>query len=346
MFLALVESALYFAIGFFAASLLAIIAMPAVSRRAMRLANARARLQAPLSESQARAERDALRAQHAVEIVGLERKAAAAEWDRAVARTELGRQTKRMLQLDDLAHARVGDLAIQAERITKLTADVESLQADHSAHEIALYELTRQRDEAVGALAAARARIVALETQSHRDRLVDASQKTQISGLEIELADWRAKFGATAGVTGDQVGELLSRLRRSEHAREAATMEAARQLKLLADRDALLTAAKNVREGLVRRLADVEARAKATEAELRRQLQALTTSQATAAGALTVERSARLEREREAGTLRSQLEDARRGAAIPAGDAELRAAIANLGRDVLRLNHGARESVD
>ena len=49
----------------------------AVSLRATRLANARARLQAPLTETQARAERDALRGQHAVDIVRLERRLAA-----------------------------------------------------------------------------------------------------------------------------------------------------------------------------------------------------------------------------------------------------------------------------
>ena len=70
----MVESALFFVVGFLCATLLALLAAPAMSHRARRLANARARLQAPLSESQARAERDALRAIQAVEIVRMEKK--------------------------------------------------------------------------------------------------------------------------------------------------------------------------------------------------------------------------------------------------------------------------------
>ena len=56
-----IEPALYFAIEFLVAALAAVVLMPVASRRARQLADARARLQAPISERQAVAERDALR---------------------------------------------------------------------------------------------------------------------------------------------------------------------------------------------------------------------------------------------------------------------------------------------
>lgn len=332
----MVEIALYFAVGFFAAALLTVLAIPALSRRAMRLATARARLQAPLSEAQARAERDMLRGQHAVDIARLQRKLAAAEWDRAVARAEQGRLATQATRLDRLANARVGDLDSQAQKIVTLSDTVDTLQAETGAREIALYEALRRADSATAASDRAEVRIGELETRVDHERTINAALHTQLSALEIEIGDWRSRYGPTANGTVDPVAELRDRLQRSERAREAATLEAARQLKTLAEREAAHAQATAARDDLARRLAALEAQAKATEADLRRQVQTLSTSLAAAEGALGVQRAARLEREREGGDSRAR--------SVPAGDAELRAAIAELGRDVLRLRDPAHSA--
>ncbi len=335
----MVESALYFAIGFLCAALLAILALPAVSMRAMRLANARARLQAPLSETQARAERDALRGQHAVETVRLERRVAAAQWDRAVAKADLGRQSRRVVELDDLVRARAVDVDAQAERIEALIASESELRAENSAREIAMRDLTAQRDRATAADERAQSRVGELETSFERDRVVIASLGTRVETMEIELADWRGKYGASAGSASDRVDELLERLRRSEAQRENLTLETARQLRILAEREAALAAAEAVRAHASGKLAALETQSKATESELRRQLQALATSQSAAEGALAAERKARIDRQRENEALRARLDGADSGAQSTQADAQLRAAIAKLGRDILRLRN-------
>ncbi len=335
----MVESALYFAIGFLCAALLAILALPAVSMRAMRLANARARLQAPLSETQARAERDALRGQHAVEIVRLERRVAAAHWDRAVAKADLGRQSRRVVELDDLVRARAVDVDAQAERIEALIASESELRAENSAREIAMRDLTAQRDRATAADERAQSRVGELETSFERDRVVIASLGTRVETMEIELADWRGKYGASAGSASDRVDELLERLRRSEAQRENLTLETASQLRTLAMREAALAAAEAARAHAARKLEALETQSKATESELRRQLQALATSQSAAEGALAAERKARIDRQRENEALRARLDGADSGALSTQADAELRAAIAKLGRDILRLRN-------
>ena len=107
-------------------------------------------------------------------------------------------------------------------------------------------------------------------------------------------------------------------------------VQAAWQLKTLAERETAVAGAQSARDDLERRLQALEAQAKAVESELRQRLQALATTQAAAEGALTAERAARLERQREVETLRVQLDEAMAG---KEGDAELRAAIAKLGRD-------------
>ena len=326
----LVESALFFAIGFLCAALMAILAAPAVSLRATRLANARARLQAPLTETQARAERDALRGQHAVDIVRLERRLAASQWDRALAKAEVGRQATRLVALDDLVKSKSEDIANQERQIHQLSQAVDALATENGAREIALFDVLRQRDLAAEAYDRARARIAELETEFERRRLTIAMLTTQVSGLELELGDWRAKYGATAAGSADRIAELLERLQRSERARESAMVQAAWQLKTLAERETALAAAQSARDDLERRLQALEAQAKAVESELRQRLQALATTQAAAEGALTAERAARLERQREVEILRVRLDEAMAG---KEGDAELRAAIAKLGRD-------------
>jgi hypothetical protein len=62
----LIEAAMVFAIGFLTASLIALLTVPALSRRAERLARRRIEAQFPTSFAEIAAERDHLRAQMAV----------------------------------------------------------------------------------------------------------------------------------------------------------------------------------------------------------------------------------------------------------------------------------------
>ena len=86
--------------GFLAACLIAVVGMPAISRRATRLAEARARLRAPSTEKQANADRDALRAQNAVERVRIERRLALVEEASNQLRVEVGRQTVKIISAE------------------------------------------------------------------------------------------------------------------------------------------------------------------------------------------------------------------------------------------------------
>ena len=67
-----------FALGFFVAGLLALLFLPAVQRRAARLAARRLEMQLPLSMDEIVAERDQLRAEFAVERRRIEQKLEAA----------------------------------------------------------------------------------------------------------------------------------------------------------------------------------------------------------------------------------------------------------------------------
>jgi hypothetical protein len=329
-----VESALFFVIGFLCAAMFAILAAPAVSRRAMRLANARARLQAPLSEAQARAERDALRAIHAVETVKMENKVVAAEWDRAVARTELARQTNRMEKLDDSVRTFREDIQHRDARIDALEAAGRALEAETGAKDLALWDLARQRDVWQDRLANARATILEMETRADRSRVEIAVLSTEVSALEVEMADLRS---GTARFGGDSFQGLEERLRRSEEARQAQTLELARQMRIAAERETALTAARTARDILSQKLEVSERRFHEMEEGLLSKAQNLTTANAANSGALATERLERLRLREEMLSLQERLDDALASVeSVTKGDAALRLAIAKLGRDIVR----------
>ncbi|MFZ9500805.1 MAG: hypothetical protein ACO27F_04475 [Beijerinckiaceae bacterium] len=87
-----IEQAMVFSLGFLCAGLLALLLLPAVWRRAVRLSRRRLETLTPLSMDEILAERDLLRAQFAVERRRLEQAKEAVEATRARDMAELGRR--------------------------------------------------------------------------------------------------------------------------------------------------------------------------------------------------------------------------------------------------------------
>jgi hypothetical protein len=184
-----IEQALYFAIGFLAASLAAIAALPVVSRRAMRLSERRARLQAPTTEKQAIAERDALRAQYAVEQARLERRSGLAEEAAIRLRAEVGRQSVKVIAQDAELKQRLSVSSEQRSEIDRLAAERRDLDGALGASQIALHDVFAQRDRAQDAEAAALARQNALEAEASRDRARIAILVARAESLEGRNGD-------------------------------------------------------------------------------------------------------------------------------------------------------------
>lgn len=340
----MVESAIIFLVGFLCAALLAMALAPAVSRRAMRLAVARARLQAPLSEAQARAERDALRGKHAVETVKLEARLLRAEEKLGASLIRIGAQATEAVKLTD-ALDRLREEARQDEaRIASLLADRTALEAELGAREIALLDMSAQRDRLTHALEVSGERLGAMETALDRNRVVIASLETRKSSLSADIADLKRSLSAAAqdGLRqqksfADRTAELESRLADSERLREEMTLEVNRQFARIAERESQLSVARNERDALALQLAVVTRDTQKRETGLASKLQDLSTSHATAEGALQFERKARLEMQRQIEILQRRLSDSEaETAALTKGDQALRLSIARLGREALR----------
>ena len=225
----MIEQAIFTAVGFLIAALLALAAAPAVARRARRLAEARARLLAPLSEAQAIADRDALRAQHAIEIVRLERRLRAAEEAVATRKVELGRQFVRLIALEEATTTGVADLA--AARF-----EANALRGELGAAQSVLAELDMQRRRV-------EARLDDSETLAEQRRGEIAGLAMRLDTLEMRLADAERNAAAAAeraAAEHDRLRAALAdaeaRLTRSEAAREEAVLENRRQLERVAER--------------------------------------------------------------------------------------------------------------
>jgi chromosome segregation ATPase len=233
----LIEQAIFAAVGFLTATLLALATAPAVTSRARRLASARARLLAPLSEAQAVADRDALRAQHALDIHRLERRIAAAEEDVATRRAELGRQITRNVMLEESTIHHNDELAAALR-------ESEELLAALGATQLALFDLAAQRDRADAARKDAEAYGAEIEKLFQERRAEVAMLETGIVALEERASDAeRAAATAASRAAFEREGlaaalsEAEARLANAESGREDAVLENRRQLARLADRD-------------------------------------------------------------------------------------------------------------
>ncbi len=298
-----IEPALYFAIGFLVAALAAVVLMPVASRRARRLADARARLQAPISERQAVAERDALRAEHAVAEVRLERRVTLAEEASTALRAELGRKSVRVIMLEaDAAEQSSVDFDRRA-RIAELESECRNLEVAIGASQIAIRDLAAQRDRADAAEAAALARQNELDAEASHARAKAAIMAARAESVEGRY-DHHSRSAQAAAEKAEAVRAELARALAEQSARASGLEERLRQALNLSPglRENASRGDANLEETR-RRLADLESRLAFSEQireetllENGRQLAALADREAAlkAAQARAVELDARL----------------------------------------------------
>jgi chromosome segregation ATPase len=264
----LIEQALYFATGFLVALFAAVVATPVFSRRALRLARARAGIKAPTMEKYVAGSTDALLAKHAVETVRLEHKFATAEDDSMRLRAILGRQSTQIAIL----HADVEDreraiFNIRSE-LDEGIARHRNLEAAMAASEIILYDAFAQRDHALNNGDAGRFRVAELETEVSRDRARIAilvaqaenlrellkyaeanKERAEKSVLELEklLAGQKGRVGELeerlAGIA-DEKQKLMERVERAEIGLEDGRRR-------LAELESLLQRSEQIREEIL-----------------------------------------------------------------------------------------------
>lgn len=258
----LIEWGMYFALGFLAAALLAVLAAASLWRRAVRLTTRRLAASVPADAEAVRVEKDFQAAHHAREVRRIQM--ALAELRRVTAEERIA----------------VGRERAEADRL-RSERDVETTRAEASlAREAELGREAVEREARIAALGqdleAARARIDDLDgVIGERDTTVEAlegeledraveiaTRRTEIDALELQLDAMKADVAARQA----RIDELTTALGRAE---TSATQERDRADRL--DRRI---------ERLVADVADREENADRRQRELDRARDALTTAQA------------------------------------------------------------------
>jgi chromosome segregation ATPase len=286
----LIEPAMFFVAGLLVAGLAGLLILPAFAARAYRLAAARARLLAPLSMKDVVAERDLLRAEHALEQHRLERRLAAAQDAAAHHRADLGRQAASIVAMEAESARLSGEISDLREDLSARERDARGLEGDLGASRIALNDFSARLDRAAGEILALSDRRVALETTADGQRTVIAGLETRAAGLEIKLGDaLHAAKSASAAAEAEKA--RLS----SELAARAATVERlSAELSEAAAKSASLAAEIEGKSGELEknrgRLAELDAAARGTtegDAALRQAISQLAADVIRVSGAAT-----------------------------------------------------------
>jgi chromosome segregation ATPase len=355
----LIEAAMVFAIGFLTASLIALLTVPALSRRAERLARRRIEAQFPTSFAEIAAERDHLRAQMAVETRKIELKADAVARSKADDMAELGRRASMITRLE-------GDLAERVRLLTETEAQLAAVRAEleqktQEAAETGARLLVQEEK-----LAEREASLAALQEEHHKLSQTADERRITVAALETTVESLRARVGelertleATKATLANRqsaladqetrsavLGHKLATAEEDRALREKALVVAVRERDDLKDRLAglgeeleearsALSSQRAVNAALETELDRLRRDSNAAAGDLAVTLETLRAEKAALTGELETSRSERTRLQKDLKAMTRKLEVA--GAAAPdAGDARLREEIQALSAEILR----------
>ncbi|MGH6793986.1 MAG: hypothetical protein ACREDD_08040 [Methylocella sp.] len=287
---------MFFALGFFAAGLIALAVAPAFWARAIRLSTRRLEMQLPLSPEEIRAGRDLLRAEFAVERRRLEQKLETLNLVHAADMAELGRRAA-IVSHQDAALLALSQ--VDSERRAELGALQRAL-AETSAE---LAATAKECYDESGFLARKDVRICELTASLENAEALAAKQRDALAALEAKLARRGQALAAQTSKVERLEGEL-STLRLQHQADQVTLKSAAARV---ADREESLEAAGKREKELIRhRMLQVET-ARAVEAGYLEKIERLRSAHAASQEALEAARRACGGLSRELANLRATL---------------------------------------
>ncbi len=218
----MIEAIMIFALGTLVAALMAIAFLPALWRRAVRLTRRELEATLPLTPGEMAAEKDQLRAAHAVDIRRIETRLEASEASVQHARAEIGDKTS-LIQRHDAT------IATNLAMIAHLEATLTERDTRIASHEETIAVLEKERDNLATNLSASRISNQALDQETINLRqAVDQSLARQatlsqnIEGLEVRLSESKAATVASQAESRQRLDELRATARSLRSAEERA----------------------------------------------------------------------------------------------------------------------------
>ncbi len=337
----MIEVIMFFALGFLAASLIALVLLSAVWHRAVRLTTRRIEGAIPVSMAEIQADKDQLRAEFAMSTRRLEASVEQLKLKTTDQLAEIGRKTDVVRQLkSDVQETTASVTSLEAQERAlrdKLRATEEELSAkSRELHEAEshlsnklneLSQINRTLSEKSIEADSQRVEIVALETQcgTLKHRVVDLER--DVAATEERLADERGVVERTARTLAEErekVENLNRRLAETERlltegravaenlSRNVASLESEtrRQAEIVAERERELTGmraeAAKYREEMLASRRDAESAARAFNATI----ETLKSEKAMLEGALAQLREDRNRLQQEVAAYKHQAETA------------------------------------
>ncbi len=218
----MIEAAMLIALGFLAATLLALAALPALARRADRLARKRAEAAFPLSLAEIAADRDHLRAELALRERELEKRAESGFAARAGAMEELGRRDMTIGRLERERDARVAELE---GGLTAACADLAKMRDAFATESAALAQANLTLEQRVKD-------VTALERSLDEARAALNGTGADLDARNGDLAELRAALTQTEAALAQRAAEL-AQSRTETDAQRIAQVESQTQLLVL-----------------------------------------------------------------------------------------------------------------
>jgi predicted nucleic acid-binding Zn-ribbon protein len=372
----MIEQAMIFALGFLLAGLLALMLLPTLWRRAVRLTQHRIEVQLPVSMQEILGARDQLRAQNAVELRRLEDRATALNKIHATDMIELGRRAARIVRLADELTALQRAHREQVTTNRYLQRELAETSAQVAAAQKALFdadvvysnkneEIRQLSDELKSRIVLAEVRHASLgvaenygsdlekqlaalrnELTIARNSLRDKTDAVETLGIQLsQLRDERAKARKRLEAEAARVTDLVetTNAMRSEQTVEAAKL---RHLNLKIDTgDAELREMRRREKELLAKQAELNAKIRDSEDRFDEQIQRLRSGNAALQGALEVARRRCDELENEVSSLRRESPSLAVAATEKEEIIALRRSINEIGAAIIKLACGADENV-
>jgi chromosome segregation ATPase len=250
----MIEAIMFFALGFLAASLIALVLLSAVWHRAVRLTTRRIEGAIPVSMSEIQADKDQLRAEFAMSTRRLETSVEQLKLKTTEQLAEIGRKSETIRLLKTEVEENTASItALEAQERTlrdRLRSTEEELsvksknlhdaEAELSAKTNQIAQLTRSLSDKTSEAESNRVEIIALENQC-------TTLKGRISDLEREVA-----------VTEERLAEERGEADRTSRALTDEREKAESLTRQIADLETKLADSKAEAEGLARTIASLE----------------------------------------------------------------------------------------
>lgn len=324
-----------FALGFLAASLIALAAAPAFWHRAIRLSSRRLEAQLPVSREEILADRDFLRAEFAVECRRLEQKVQALNELRAGDMAELGRRAATLARQE----AERGALSQQNRDLGEELAEVRRAFAEASAE---LAAIEKDSYDTSGLISRKDFEIRELKAELEEAKALAVKQQQAIEAIGAEAARLGKALAAETAKAGHLEAELSTL--RLQHQADQVTLKAAAAR--VADREEALEGALKREKDLIRHRKLQAETARAAEAGYLEKIERLRSANAAAREELAAARRTADRLAQELAALRAVLPPQDIATVLMQREENevLRQKISEIGATVIRAAGGAAES--